>query len=127
MFLVRARRMFHGSVRFDFVRVQSSSGDIWIARVLALFQVDAPPHPMVPTPGWIILAMVQWLERTESVIPDVPTFRYLPEPDVVDPATFLGVMKLVPFPCQAEDDEPRLVAPPQGKTNMFNGDLSCAV
>lgn len=121
------RRDYYGEARFDFVEVAGDAPgqDLWIARLLCMFKVKAAARTALTTePGWISLAMVQWMAREpRDAIAYTPTFvpsLEYPDPVVIELRSVLRLVRLLQLPRKlddrAEDGVPRYLVLPYGKT-----------
>ena len=122
---LHARRKYYGRYRYDFVHVNGGvnpAADPWLARVLAIVKVEVfakPPH--VEAAGFLPLAVVQWLQREDDLLPGMPTYKYLPTPQAIEIESIKRPVRLLEAPCRDEDDGThRLCALPYGKTAAFN-------
>ena len=124
---LNARRTFHGRPRFDTVHVRGDSDEApqpWLARLLALIKVDVPDgqDEHIAEPGYVTLAIIQWLDRREDdeIVPGVRQYHYLPQPQVIELAAVEQPVWLVENPVAAPDGAFRLCALPYGKSAARN-------
>ena len=124
--ILHARRQYFKSYRFDFVRIRPGAGEapgvVWIARLMALFQVHVPAQEAaVLEPGWIALALVQWLDEDVACAPGLRTFKLLRQVDVVSMDMIECGVRLLECPVSAAHGVPRYVALPYGKSGGVSG------
>ena len=108
-----------------FVHVRSSEDDTnpWLARVLALVAVEVPAtaHAVVQQPGYVHLAIVQWLVReAASLGSGIRSYGYLRKPEAVDIESISHPVLLLENPVPNADGTHHLCALPYGKSGAWN-------
>lgn len=121
---LHARRTHYGHLggRYDFVHVRAAADandGPWLARLLAIVKVEVKEG--IAVPGFLPLAIIQWLNRDPvDLVPGIPTYRYLPDPQAIEIVSIVRPVKLLQSPCAAADGTYRVCALPYGKSAASN-------
>lgn len=121
-YVMHACRNYHDRHRNDFVHVRSDVADPafpWLARLMAIINVQVLDGKGRVGEGFLPLAIVQWLQRTEDIVPGIPTYEYLPDAQAIEIESIERPVKLLDSPCEV-DGTSRVCALPYGKSAAFN-------
>ena len=124
---IHARRdYFHNGPCYDFVLVHhvgEEDADPWLARILAIMQVNVPPQEGVTTPGWMPFALVHWLERLPAHdIGTIQAFQFVssPHPDAINLDAVERPVRLATSPRVGAHQNHVYYAMPYGKSARAN-------